>query len=1150
MTDAQLTEDPPRAVVAGEKTPPELAERAICVPWALTSDGRKQPRAPHIKGNSYPAPWNAALPDDEYPATDLETVEKWTAMNANELEEAAPLPDDSPDDTLKAGLILPVDRPPRADRITLIDWDDVRDPETGELHPVAAKHIRGGRTYAEVSQSGAGVHQFVIGGLRDRGKFIAEIDDDPFVGDETPQVEIYDGGRHVACTRKHVEGTPEDVARGQDMIDDLLDEYATGDSGARSAFGDYDIGDPPEDRPTCYHAALQARADPPDNTDTFTVNSYAAMLGIAAGYDIEDLLADFEEYEPGYGFDQAETEEHLETLDQKMRGDVDEDRRLLPPSPQKLWQAGILPDESCQPDCPLPGHGRGGPGSYDGDLPEEFLDVRDDLSRKDEWEIWSEHRSDPGSGFGGETTIPAKALWYIAENKGMYDLTALGDVEELPPKAHNRSLWWVENTWADDHLEDDEEATARSYKSRDSAVYTWEDVRYIYEDSKDRGRHAARQLLSERYEFMTEAGSETLHLYDEDHGVFTEKTGPVRAEIYEELGDHWSTHELNEIKAGLRQLNEVEPRHLNAGHRDEALLCLENGVLDLYDRELHEHSPEYHFTNRVPVEYDPDAETETYEEFVGELVGREADAKALFEMVGHALVPDANERYKKFLILTGDADNGKSMFYSAVETLLNGPDGEESNTAGVKLAKLAQNRFSIYSMYGALANIAGEIDGKKIRNTANLKDITGGDEVEIEPKGQDSFFDTLGTTLMFAANDPPILGERDKKAIASRIVPVELPYTFVEDPDPDDELEKQRIPERELKADLEDPEALSGLLNLALDGLERLEANGGDVSLPEAPEERLEQYERSADPMREFGTVALANDADDYLVKADITTLYKEFASRRGYEVGSNIGPVLHGVLRGVEAINYTDSKPREPDYSDTSLPLKGWSERKEVVDRVTLTEKGLELAEAAGLVVDEDEKDDTAAEADGQPALAARDPQYGATFEADVRTVNSGEYNRETQGRLAGEHGTYIRFVVPGGNDIKLSVYEGERVRLEDVTLRTDDDGLLEAVIDDDVDIERLTDHSPSADTDGHPDAAATADGGQTAKEGDPRPVLPLIVKLVQESDSDRGMAHEDLVDALAEEGVGADRAEIKIEKALNQGDIYEPASDHYRTT
>jgi hypothetical protein len=129
---------------------------------------------------------------------------------------------------------------------------------------------------------------------------------------------------------------------------------------------------------------------------------------------------------------------------------------------------------------------------------------------------------------------------------------------------------------------------------------------------------------------------------------------------------------------------------------------------------------------------------------------------------------------------------------------------------------------------------------------------------------------------------------------------------------------------------------------------------------------------------------------------------------------------------------------------------------------------------------------DEGSTDGDDAQALAARDPQYGADLTVTVETVNDGEYSREAQGRLAGAHGTYIGYVVPGGNSVTLDAHEGEQVRLDPVTLRTDDDGLLEAVIDDAVDVTPVEgsqqsldddDSGPSVGSDGS-DAAA-ADGG-----------------------------------------------------------------------
>jgi Predicted ATPase len=76
-------------------------------------------------------------------------------------------------------------------------------------------------------------------------------------------------------------------------------------------------------------------------------------------------------------------------------------------------------------------------------------------------------------------------------------------------------------------------------------------------------------------------------------------------------------------------------------------------VLNFPTGELKNHSPEYFFIDHISVRYHPSADTAAYEHYFDDWTERDADRKALIEMIGHALVPDANERYKKFLMLTG-----------------------------------------------------------------------------------------------------------------------------------------------------------------------------------------------------------------------------------------------------------------------------------------------------------------------------------------------------------------------------------------------------------------------------------------------------------------------------------------------------------------
>ena len=230
------------AHLSGEIFHPEgVTELDVWVTWILDGVGRKRPIAPWQNGHAYPAKWSSDLDEEDQPQTDYETASRWAEFDLADAGLA--LPDDARSDGLELGIILPHNRDDDPEsRLALIDWDDVRDPETGAIHPVAADFINRYGGYVEISTSGEGLHQFVEGGLRKRGKFIAPIDDEPFVGDDEPQVEIYDGGRHVAMTGRHVAGTGRDVIEGQDMIDELVTEYASAEVGAGHRVYDPETG--------------------------------------------------------------------------------------------------------------------------------------------------------------------------------------------------------------------------------------------------------------------------------------------------------------------------------------------------------------------------------------------------------------------------------------------------------------------------------------------------------------------------------------------------------------------------------------------------------------------------------------------------------------------------------------------------------------------------------------------------------------------------------------------------------------------------------------------------------------------------------------------------------------------------------------------
>lgn len=101
------------------------------------------------------------------------------------------------------------------DPFCYVDGDDVRDPDSGEIHPgfvAILNHL--GATYTDVSQSHSGIHAIYRGDLPVGTKQASwRLDDEPWGGnDDLPSVEIYPGKRVNVMTGLHIKSAPVSVS--------------------------------------------------------------------------------------------------------------------------------------------------------------------------------------------------------------------------------------------------------------------------------------------------------------------------------------------------------------------------------------------------------------------------------------------------------------------------------------------------------------------------------------------------------------------------------------------------------------------------------------------------------------------------------------------------------------------------------------------------------------------------------------------------------------------------------------------------------------------------------------------------------------------------------------------------------------------------
>lgn len=163
-----------------------------------------------------------------------------------------------------------------------------------------------------------------------------------------------------------------------------------------------------------------------------------------------------------------------------------------------------------------------------------------------------------------------------------------------------------------------------------------------------------------------------------------------------------------------------------------------------------------------------------------EWVGDPGKAVLLYEIEGYTLYPDY-PLHKAFVLL-GEGANGKSTYQRKLIRVLG-----KKNVVSISPVKLTDpsQRFVIAELYRKLANIAGEVPGKKglgkIQDPDIFKKLTGQDEVQAERKFRDPFYFVNYAKMIFSANRLPKVDE-DTYAWWRRWIGLEFPNQFPEDP--------------------------------------------------------------------------------------------------------------------------------------------------------------------------------------------------------------------------------------------------------------------------------------------------------------------------------------------------------------------------------
>ena len=331
--------------------------------------------------------------------------------------------------------------------------------------------------------------------------------------------------------------------------------------------------------------------------------------------------------------------------------------------------------------------------------------------------------------------------------------------------------------------------------------------------------------VQESHHFLATSQNSDLWIYHPETGIWKPDGSEKLHKICEDLLQHrWRRAHVAEVETHVRHGNYVPITDLGGPINK---LVVKNGVLDLETRQLQPFTHDLYATTAIPVAYNPDADCPRTKKFFSEVVP-EKKVPVLEEITGYCL--HRSYPIAVITILTGTGANGKTVFLRLLAAFL-GVD----NYSSVDIQNLTEESFRAAELYSKLANISGDLPSKPIKDSGLIKKATGQDPITAAKKYRDPFqFFNYGK-LIFSANEVPDTYD-DSDAFYRRINLAEFPNKF----EPDDPKTDPNLIEK-----LTTPEELSGLLNLALDGLDRLLSKGMFTGQQTTEDRKMDYMSRS-----------------------------------------------------------------------------------------------------------------------------------------------------------------------------------------------------------------------------------------------------------------------------------------------------------------
>jgi len=388
------------------------------------------------------------------------------------------------------------------------------------------------------------------------------------------------------------------------------------------------------------------------------------------------------------------------------------------------------------------------------------------------------------------------------------------------------------------------------------------------------------------------------------------------------VGKAYTTHFANVIIEKIKTDTFIEKEvFFNSANAYKNEIPLWNGILNLRTRELSHFDPSKIFFSKIPIDYNKKYKCEKIMKFFNEILERQEDIDVLQEWFGYCLYKDY--QIEKSIMLFGKGRNGKGQLLELLKRFV-GFD----NVSSVSLNRLVdENSFNVAELHNKLVNIGGDVDGSYLEKVGMFQQLTGNDLISAKRKFKTDIKFTNYAKLIFACNNLPRPGQTSE-GFWDRWILFKFPYKFIHkeiyDKLKEDERENYKIRTNNIISELTNEKEMSGLLNWALDGLDRL-MKKGHFKLTKSTREVKDLWIKSSNSLIPFCEEFIEQDYDGMITKEHFRQFYNSYCKEHKIETISDKGIhyYLTKELGAVSHKEYVNVEEWQNDFGGSKTKYK-----------------------------------------------------------------------------------------------------------------------------------------------------------------------------------------------------------------------------------